>query len=155
RIQLGVTTVIKFTVTDDLEEEYQRHLMEAALRDPLTGLFNRRQFDERLSAELSAARRHGNTLSLLMIDVDHFKVINDTHGHLAGDAALKMVAQSLLEASRREDVVARFGGEEFVVLARGTDLGGAQRFAERLRRKVERSSCRWEDAELRVTVSIG
>jgi diguanylate cyclase (GGDEF)-like protein len=155
KIQIGAATTIKFTFTDDLEEEYQRRLTEAALRDPLTGIYNRRHFDERLLAEFSGARRHGTPLSLLIIDVDHFKKVNDTHGHLAGDAALQMVASVLQEATRKEDILARYGGEEFVVLARATDLGGAALFAERMRKKVEGSVCKWQNKEISVTVSIG
>jgi diguanylate cyclase (GGDEF)-like protein len=155
KIQLGVTTTIKFTFTDDLEEEYQRRLVEAALRDPLTGLYNRRHFDERLGAELSAARRHGTPLTLMIVDVDHFKNINDTHGHLAGDAVLKQVADVLQAAMRKEDIVARFGGEEFVVIARSTDLEGARRFAERIRGQIEQRVCNFEQLELKVTASIG
>ena len=155
KIQIGVATTIKFTLTDNLEEEYQRQLLEAAMRDPLTGVYNRRHFDERMQAEFAAARRHGSALSLLVVDVDHFKKVNDTHGHLAGDAALKTVARTLSEALRKEDILARFGGEEFVILARGSDLAGATQFAERLRERVEQAQTKWESKELRVTVSIG
>jgi diguanylate cyclase (GGDEF)-like protein len=155
KIQIGVATTIKFTFTDNLEEEYQRRLLEAAMRDPLTGVYNRRHFDERMQAEFAASRRHGSPLSLLVVDVDHFKMVNDTHGHLAGDAALKTVARVLSDGLRKEDILARYGGEEFVVIARGSDLAGATQFAERLRERVERSSTRWEGKELRVTVSIG
>jgi diguanylate cyclase (GGDEF)-like protein len=155
KIQIGVATTIKFTITDNLEEEYQRGLLEAALRDPLTGAYNRRHFDERLAAEFSGARRHGMALSLLVIDVDHFKSINDEHGHLAGDAVLRAVAGALQEGLRMEDILARYGGEEFVVIARGTDLSGATQLAERLRRRVEAIRCTWQDKLLRVTVSVG
>jgi diguanylate cyclase (GGDEF)-like protein len=155
KIQIGVATTIKYTFTDNLEEEYQRRLVEAALRDPLTGVYNRRHLDERLEAEYSASRRHGSPLSLLVVDVDHFKTVNDTHGHLAGDAALKMVARALSEGLRKEDLLARYGGEEFVVIARGSDLAGATQFAERLRERIESARCMWNGKELRVTASIG
>jgi diguanylate cyclase (GGDEF)-like protein len=155
KIQIGVATTIRFTFTDNLEEAYQRRLLEAALRDPLTGIYNRRHFEERLQAEFSGARRHGTALALLVIDVDHFKKVNDTWGHLAGDAALKMVACTIQEALRKEDILARYGGEEFVVVARNTDLVGALQFGERIRRCVEGARCLWEKAEIAVTVSIG
>ena len=155
KIQIGVATTFKFTFTDNLEEEYQRRLLEAAMRDPLTGVYNRRHFDERMQAEFAASRRHGTPLSLLVVDVDHFKKVNDSHGHLAGDAALKTVARVLSEGLRKEDILARYGGEEFVIIARGSDLAGATQFAERLRERVEQSSTRWENKDLRVTVSIG
>jgi two-component system, cell cycle response regulator len=155
KIQIGVATTLKFTYTDDLEEEYQRRLVEAALRDPLTGVYNRRHFDERLAAEFAAARRHGTPLSLLVVDVDHFKQVNDTNGHLAGDALLKVVARALADGLRKEDILARYGGEEFVVIARGTDLAGGTQFAERLRERIEQAHCNWEGKQLRVTASIG
>jgi diguanylate cyclase (GGDEF)-like protein len=155
RIQIGGQTTLKFIWADELDARYQMRLAESALQDPLTGLYNRRHLDERLGAELAAAQRHGRPVSLLMIDVDHFKEVNDEHGHLAGDEALKMVAFVLRGAVRKEDVLARYGGEEFVVVARETVLEGAHALAERIRRAVERSHCAWQGRELGVTVSIG
>jgi two-component system, cell cycle response regulator len=155
RIQIGFGTTLKFTVADELEAEYQRKLADGAMREPLTELYNRRHFEERLAAEFAAARRHGRALSVIMIDIDHFKAINDQLGHLAGDAVLKMVALLLRQAVRKEDVLARFGGEEFVVLAREPDVQGARILAERMRRLVESAPCLWRDTEVRVTVSIG
>jgi diguanylate cyclase (GGDEF)-like protein len=155
RIQVGGNTILKFVWADELEARYQMRLAEGALQDALTGLYNRRHLDERLGSELAASQRHGRVLSLLMIDIDHFKRVNDAHGHLAGDEALKMVAFVLRGALRREDVLARYGGEEFVVIARETGLDGARALAERIRRAVERSRCAWQGAELAVTISIG
>jgi two-component system, cell cycle response regulator len=155
RFQLGAHTTVKLVYSDDVEAAYQRKLAQGALHEPLTGLYNRRHFMDRLAAELAAAQRHGRALSLLLVDVDHFKRVNDEHGHLAGDEALKMVAYVLQGAIRKEDVVARFGGEEFVVLARETALAGAKALAERMRRAVERSRTSYEGAELALTVSIG
>ncbi len=155
RIQIGAQTTLKFVWADELEARYQMKLAEGALQDPLTGLYNRRHFEERLSSELSAAERHGRPLSLLMCDVDHFKNINDEHGHLAGDETLKMVATVLQGAVRKEDVLARYGGEEFVVIARETQLEGAHTLAERIRHAVEESRCSWQGRDLGVTMSIG
>ncbi|HET8541323.1 MAG TPA: GGDEF domain-containing protein [Anaeromyxobacter sp.] len=155
RFQIGGQTTLKFIWADELEARYQMRLAEGALQDPLTGLYNRRHFEERLGSELAAAQRHGRPVSLLMCDVDHFKSINDDHGHLAGDEALKMVAFVLRGAVRKEDVLARYGGEEFVIVARETPLEGAQSLAERIRRAVERSRCTWQGQDLGVTVSIG
>ena len=155
RIQVGGHTTLKFIWADELDARYRMKLAEGALQDPLTGLYNRRHFDERLSSELAAAQRHGRPVSILMIDVDHFKTVNDEHGHLAGDEALKMVAFVLRGAVRKEDVLARYGGEEFVVIARETLLEGARVLAERIRRAVERSHCAWQGRDLGVTVSIG
>ena len=155
RFQIGGQTTLKFIWADELEARYQMRLAEGALQDPLTGLYNRRHFEERIASELAAAQRHGRPVSLLMCDVDHFKNINDAHGHLAGDETLKMVAFVLRGAVRKEDVLARYGGEEFVIVARETPLDGAQSLAERIRRAVEKSRCAWQGQDLGVTVSIG
>jgi two-component system cell cycle response regulator len=155
RVHVGGQTTLKFIWADELEARYQMKLAEGALQDPLTGLYNRRHFEERLGSELAAAQRHARPVSLLMVDVDHFKTINDQHGHLAGDEALKMVAFVLRGAVRKEDVLARYGGEEFVVVARETAGDGAQALAERIRRAVEKSRCTWHGQDLGVTVSIG
>ena len=160
RFQIGTSTTLKFAVADDLEADVQRKLAEAALREPLTGLYNRRHFQERFAAEVAVAHRHGRPLSLLMIDVDFFKRVNDRHGHLAGDEVLKTVARALQQGIRIEDILARFGGEEFVVLAREAALPEAQAVAERLRQLVEVAQTRWESGHdvpvgIAVTVSVG
>jgi diguanylate cyclase (GGDEF)-like protein len=155
RIQIGAHTVLKFIWADEVEAFYQLRLAEGAFQDALTGLYNRRHLDERLTSELAAAQRHGRALSLLLVDIDHFKQVNDAHGHLAGDEALKMVAFVLRGAVRKEDVLARFGGEEFCVIARETPIEGARALAERIRAAVERSQFAWEGRPLGVTVSIG
>jgi two-component system cell cycle response regulator len=155
RVQVGGQTTLKFIWADELEARYQAKLAEGALIDPLTGLNNRRHFEERLGSELAAAQRHGRPMSLLLCDVDHFKNINDEHGHLAGDETLRMVASVLRGAVRKEDVLARYGGEEFTVIARETALDGAQALGERIRRAVEKSRCAWQGMDLGVTVSIG
>jgi two-component system, cell cycle response regulator len=155
RIAIGGATVMKFVWTDEIEARWQVRLAEGAQLDPLTGLYNRRHFDERLSEELSASLRHGRPLSLLLADLDLFKKVNDVHGHLAGDEVLRLSALVLRDAVRKEDVLARYGGEEFVVLARETALSGGRALGERLRRAVERSACLWKGTELRITVSVG
>ena len=155
RFQIGGATTLKFVWADELEARWQMKIAEGALQDPLTGLFNRRHLEERLASELAAAQRHGRELSLLLADVDYFKAVNDRHGHLAGDEALKMVAFVLRGAIRKEDVLARYGGEEFVVVARETGLQGARALGERIRRAVERSRCAWHGHDLGLTVSIG
>lgn len=155
RIQLGANLVLRYSLIDGTEEALQRRLYESSTRDPLTGAFNRAYLGERLMAETSHARRHDAALSLLMIDVDSFKRVNDQHGHLAGDAVLQSVAQFLLHTVRVEDIVARYGGEEFVVLLRATALEGAVRLAERLREGVAKEQVPVDDQVLSVTVSIG
>ncbi|BDG03029.1 GGDEF domain-containing protein [Anaeromyxobacter oryzae] len=155
RVAIGGATTLKFAYTDELEARWQLKLAESALQDPLTGLSNRRHLEERLAAEVAAGLRHARPVSVLLVDVDHFKAVNDAHGHLAGDEALKMVAFVLRGAVRKEDVLARFGGEEFVVVARETPLAGARALGERIRRAVERSRCAWQGQDLALTVSIG
>jgi two-component system cell cycle response regulator len=155
KIQVGSTTILKFTFHDSLDETFQRQMYESALRDGLTKIFNRKYFLDRLESEFAYAVRHKSPLSLVMFDIDHFKRINDGHGHLAGDYALSTLARVVSETIRQEDVFARFGGEEFVVICRGIDLPGAAAFGERLRRQVEATRFEYAGSELKVTVSVG
>src|SRR5262249_36730415 len=113
-----------------------RRLEELATTDPLTKVLNRRALLDRLVAELDRARRFGSSFSLLLFDVDHFKKINDTAGHLAGDAVLRQFGSLLEEAVRKVDIVARYGGEEFVVILPQTAAEGGVIFAERLRERI-------------------
>jgi diguanylate cyclase (GGDEF)-like protein len=155
RLVVGAQTTLRFVHADELEARYQRRMAEGALHDPLTGLHNRRNLQDRLLGELSAAQRHGRPIAVLVADVDHFKQVNDGHGHLVGDEALKLAALALRGALRKEDVLARFGGEEFVVVARETGLAGARVLGERLRRAVENSRSTVGEVELHLTVSVG
>jgi diguanylate cyclase (GGDEF)-like protein len=118
--------------------------------DSLTGVSNRRDLEDRLAAGASAARRGGTAMSILLVDIDHFKLINDTHGHNAGDAVLAEVAQALRDALRVEDTVGRWGGEEFLAILPSTSLDAAVRAGERLRTSVAAASC-----EPHVTVTVG
>jgi diguanylate cyclase (GGDEF)-like protein len=155
KIQVGRNTVIRFGFQDDLDESFHENLMSSALRDGLTRLFNKRYFTERLDSELKFAQRHTAALSLLMLDLDHFKKINDTMGHLAGDKVLATVAHVLLKAVRNEDVVARFGGEEFAIILRATELESAEATAERLRKLVEGTPITLDGKHMKATVSVG
>ena len=130
---------------------------QLARRDPLTHLANRRAFDEDLALERDRARRHGNPVSLVMVDLDRFKAINDTHGHPAGDRVLCVVADALRKALRSSDTAYRLGGEEFAVIARDTDVLGAQVLAERLRSRLEARVALGPDdsAQVSVTASFG
>jgi diguanylate cyclase (GGDEF)-like protein len=130
-------------------------LREASTHDDLTKLHNRRYVLERLEEELAFARRHAEPLSVLTLDVDHFKSINDRHGHAAGDAVLIELAQRLARATRREDVIARMGGEEFLIVLRKTDRRGATATAERVREEIAGREFPWKEGSLAVTVSIG
>src|SRR5581483_9003994 len=111
-------------------------LAAQAATDPLTGLLNRGQLDVRAAEALALARRHGRPLAALMVDIDHFKRINDTYGHQAGDAVLREVAGRIRRVSRASDVVGRYGGEEFVLLLPETDAAGALAMAEKVRREI-------------------
>jgi diguanylate cyclase (GGDEF)-like protein len=161
RIQMGRDTVLKFSVQDELEMRATRRLYESAMHDPLTGVFNRRYLDDHLLAEFAFAARHGTALSLLLIDADHFKRVNDTWGHAAGDTALRALAGHLERSVRAEDMIARFGGEEFAVLAREISAEGALAVAERIRILVERNPVALEGPQredgqvVSITVSVG
>jgi diguanylate cyclase (GGDEF)-like protein len=135
-----------------LNDEFRR----LSITDPLTGLFNRRQFDELMNTELNMSNRHGDANSVLLIDIDYFKAINDTYGHYVGDTVLKNMAQTLKTHLRRTDVVCRIGGEEFAVLCKRADAEAAMDIAEKLRKGIEVTPMTPDsDDELLVTVSIG
>jgi two-component system, cell cycle response regulator len=155
KISMGGATILKFTYQDDLEEQFSKNLYESAVKDGLTRLHNRRYFDERLRSELTFANRHLATLALLMVDVDHFKRINDERGHQTGDTTLREIARRLASAMRVEDVVARFGGEEFAVICRSTGETEAKVVAERLRAIIAEEISIPDGPPLRVTASIG
>jgi diguanylate cyclase (GGDEF)-like protein len=155
RIQLGSNTLLRFALVDEEEEASLRRVYEAAILDGLTGIHNRKHLEERLAAELALALRSGDPLSVIIFDVDHFKKVNDTHGHLAGDAVLKGVASRIARLLRPDDFVARYGGEEMVVVARATDLEAATAMAERLRLAVAAEPIRFEARDIAVTASAG
>ena len=138
------------------EVEYlQQELRELALRDSLTGLYNRRYLDDALDRELVRAKRDLSSLSFLMIDVDHFKKVNDTHGHHIGDQVLMQLADLLTRHARGSDIVCRFGGEEFLLLLPGTDADFARSRAEEIRQKAEVLIGQLEGKVVQVTLSIG
>jgi diguanylate cyclase (GGDEF)-like protein len=155
KIQVGSTTILKFTFHDSLDETFQRQMYESALRDGLTKTFNKKYFLDRIDSEFAYSTRHKTALSLVMLDVDHFKAINDTYGHLAGDSVLVTLANLVTKAIRHEDVFARYGGEEFAVICRGVDLEGATAFGERVRKMVAGQVFMHADIQIQVTVSVG
>jgi diguanylate cyclase (GGDEF)-like protein len=132
-----------------------KELETRANTDGLTGLPNRRAFDEMLTREISQAKRQDKPLSVMLMDVDHFKRFNDTYGHQAGDLVLQQVAAAIRSTVRKADFPARYGGEEFVVIMPFTPPGGAKIAAERARAAVEATTVEWEGEELHVTISIG
>src|SRR5215831_8526740 len=155
KIMVGSTTILKFTYHDYLDEVFQRQMYESALRDGLTKVFNKKYFTDYLEKEFAFAARHKGPLALIFLDIDHFKKINDTYGHPAGDFVLSELSQMMANLVRTEDVLARFGGEEFTVLCRGTDLAGARIVAERLRKAVEERAFTFGGKTIPVTISLG
>ncbi len=155
KIQVGSTTILKFTYHDHLDETFQRQMYESALRDGLTKAFNKKYFLDRIESEFRFAKRHRVPLSVILFDIDHFKKINDTAGHLAGDQVLAALARKVAETIRTEDVFARYGGEEFAVICRAIEMPGATVFAERLRVAIEKTEFPFAGQIIPVTISLG
>ena len=155
RIHLGRHTVLSLSRQDTLERHAARQLYESSMRDPLTELYNRRFFDQRLREEYAFASRHQRPLSVILLDLDHFKRVNDTHGHPAGDEVLRHVARVVKRCVRQEDVACRLGGEEFGVIVRIDGREGARAVAERMRKRIEETPVSFEDNVILVTASVG
>jgi diguanylate cyclase (GGDEF)-like protein len=155
KIQLGTATILRFTYQDEIDEDFQRQMFESASRDALTQIYNKRFLVERLQSEFAYSMRHKALLSLIIFDIDHFKRINDTYGHLAGDYVLATLAKTVTPMIRSEDTFARYGGEEFVILSRSTDPPSASVVSERVRQHVERFKFEFEGQRIPVTVSLG
>jgi two-component system cell cycle response regulator len=154
-VQLGSGTVVRFSLRDEAEIDAARRTYERTVKDPLTGAYNRHFLDERLVSELAFAQRHGVPLTVMFVDADHFKRVNDTHGHAAGDEVLRRLSQLLESTLRAEDIVARYGGEEFVLVLRGVPTTGALAVAERVRVGVETLKIGHAGKWIPVTVSVG
>jgi len=155
KILVGSTTILKFTYHDNLDEIFQKQMYESALRDGLTKAFNKKYFTDRLESEFTFATRHVAPLTLVLFDIDHFKKVNDTHGHQAGDYVLSEISSLLTGLLRAEDVFARYGGEEFAVICRGSDVMQGQIVAERMRKAVEVNKFVFEGTHIPLTISIG
>ena len=155
KILIGSTTILKFSYQDKLDEMFQRQMSESALRDGLTRAFNKRYFTDRIESEFQYAIRHRTPLSLIFLDIDHFKKINDVHGHPAGDYVLVELAKLAHASLRNEDIFSRYGGEEFAVVARGVELEPAAALSERLRAAVEAHAFKFGETSLPVTISVG
>lgn len=130
-------------------------LTQLSLTDPLTGLYNRRHFEGIMESELAMYARHGEPCCLLLLDIDHFKRVNDTYGHKVGDLVLRQVAHTLERCLRKTDVLCRIGGEEFLVLCRRTDRADGRKIADELRRQIERTAVDVDRTRIQVTVSVG
>ena len=155
RIHIGRHTVLSLSRQDPLERHAARQLYESSMRDALTDLYNRRFFDQRLREEYAFASRHNAPLSVILLDLDHFKRVNDTYGHPVGDEVLLKVAGIIKASVRREDVACRFGGEEFAVIARAETHDGARAVAERMRKRIEETPVHHEGQLISVTASAG
>lgn len=155
RIHVGRHTLLTLSRQDPLEHEAARQLFQSSMRDPLTDLYNRRFFDQRLREEFAFASRHNTALSVILLDLDHFKQVNDSYGHPAGDQVLAELAKVVFSTIRVEDVFARVGGEEFSIICRGADLLQGKIVAERIRAAVERHKVTWGDRIIPLTVSVG
>jgi two-component system, cell cycle response regulator len=154
RVQLGSSTILRFSLVDEAEEQALRQVYEAAMRDALTGVSNRKHLEERLDSEIAYAVRHNAALSVIMIDIDHFKRVNDTYGHLGGDAVLRTMGSILVRALRTEDLVARYGGEEFMIVTR-IEAYNACLLADRLRATVMHTPVAFEGHQIAFTSSAG
>jgi diguanylate cyclase (GGDEF)-like protein len=155
KVLVGSNTVLKFTYHDSLDEVFQRQMYESALRDDLTKTFNKKYCTDRLESEFAHAMRTKAGLSLVLFDLDHFKTINDTHGHPASDQVLSDMAQIVATLIRAEDIFARVGGEEFAVICRGADNVQGRAVAERMRQAVAGHKFCAEGTEIPITISAG
>ncbi|MCI0994315.1 sensor domain-containing diguanylate cyclase [Pseudomonas corrugata] len=152
--------LVIYDVTDVATNRHQLQAANAQLQllsstDRLTGLYNRGYWEENLKATYARHQRYGNNSSLVMFDIDHFKRVNDTYGHQAGDKVIEQVASLVREHVRDSDVAGRYGGEEFGVVLSDTDKAGARMFAERLRKAVEEMDVQYGDKVIRFTISLG
>ncbi len=137
KIQVGTASILQFRFQDEREVEFHTLMQTFKTKDPMTDALNKRAFQSELEKEFGFWKRHGEPLSMLLLDLDHFKKVNDTYGHQAGDLVLRMVATCVTETMRTEDIFARYGGEEFALLLRSTDLEHGFIVAERVRRAIE------------------
>lgn len=154
-LQVG-HSLLKIEYKDEAELEVEKNLHRSASIDGLTGIFNRQYFMNRAAEELAYASRHHRCLGVIMIDIDHFKLTNDTYGHQMGDFVLNRFASIIKTEKRSEDVFARYGGEEFIILPRG-DLSkeGMHRHCERFRKTIEAAEFDFGETRVRITISLG
>jgi diguanylate cyclase (GGDEF)-like protein len=154
RVQVG-RSIFKFITGDNIEQHYHEEIYRLKTTDGLTGAFNKRYFDEELQREIFRYLRYRRPLAMVMIDIDHFKNVNDEYGHLAGDRVLADLAKLLISISRSEDTFCRYGGEEFAVLMPETELSEAVERAEMMRSMVERARFEFDGVPIAVTISAG
>ena len=148
-------SIFKFLSGNNIESAYHEEIYRLTTIDGLTQVYNKRYFLETLEREIGRAQRYRRDLSLILFDLDHFKSINDSYGHLAGDHVLKQLASALKGRIRREDMLSRYGGEEFAIILPEIDADNARQFGEKIRRLVEQANFRFEDTRIPVTISVG
>ena len=154
QVRIG-RSILKFMTGENVEVHYHEEIYRLMTVDGLTQVYNRRYFNEALEREFNRSKRYARALSLVAFDIDHFKRVNDTHGHLAGDNLLRQIANAVKPRLRREDIFARTGGEEFGILLPEIALEGARTTAEKVRRIVEATPLKYEQQVIPCTVSLG
>ena len=154
QLQIG-SFILKYIGSGNVEAVYHEEIYRMMITDGLTGIANRRKLDEALENEFLRAKRYGRPLSIAILDADHFKKVNDNHGHIVGDFVLKKLATLFQQNIRREELLGRYGGEEFVVVMPEVDSSGAFQLAEKLRKTVETTVFKSAETELPVTISVG
>ncbi|MGD0675553.1 MAG: GGDEF domain-containing protein [Polyangiaceae bacterium] len=154
QIRIG-RSILKFMTGENVELQYHEEIYKLMTVDGLTQVHNRRYFNEALEREFNRAGRYRRALSLVIFDIDFFKRVNDTHGHLAGDSVLRQIAAAIKPRLRREDIFARIGGEEFAVILPEVELEGTRATAEKIRYIVESTAFRHEQKTIACTVSLG
>jgi diguanylate cyclase (GGDEF)-like protein len=148
-------SILKFMTGENIEVHYHEEIYRLMTVDGLTQVYNRRYFNEALEREFNRSKRYDRALSLVAFDIDHFKRVNDTHGHLAGDNLLRQIVAAVKPRLRREDIFARTGGEEFGILVPEIPLDGARVTAEKVRRIVESTPLKVDQDVVPVTISLG
>ncbi|MBI3295348.1 MAG: GGDEF domain-containing protein [Deltaproteobacteria bacterium] len=155
KVLIGTRLYFKFCYQDSVDQNYQQSLFRAANIDSLTQLYNKKYFVDALSKEFSFSKRTNQPLSLMMMDIDFFKKINDTYGHMAGDLVLKTVGQFLGKNIRLENIACRYGGEEFSIILRNVEGERALQIAERVRTSIEAETIVFRDQNIKITISVG
>ena len=153
-IKIG-RTIFKFLTGGNIENAYHEEIYRLTTIDGLTQIYNKRYFLETIEREIARSQRYRRSLSLVMFDIDHFKKINDSYGHLAGDYVLKHLASTVKTKIRREDLFARYGGEEFAIVLPEIDGPNSKALAEKVRQLVEKQEFRFENTRIQVTISMG
>ena len=155
KIQISKETIIQFDYFDENRRMSEEKRYELGVKDPFTGTYNKSFFLQRFADEFMFSKRQNQPLSLVIFDIDHFKKINDTYGHLAGDKVLQELSKTVSSMIRLEDVFCRYGGEEFVIIMRNTSCQDAVNLSERIRMRIESTVVNFEEKDINVTISLG